>query len=45
MRRWPQLGVGMVLLLFPYFVSGVGWMFAIAVVLLFLLWVALRLGY
>lgn len=45
MRRLPQLAVGLMLLLYPYFVSGVALMFGIAVVLLFLMWVALRFGY
>ena len=44
MSRFPQLAVGLVLLVYPYFVSSVIWMFAIAVVLLAALWFALRAG-
>jgi len=44
MRRPPQLGIGIVLLIFPYFVSSVVLMLAIGVVLLVLLWLALMRG-
>jgi hypothetical protein len=44
MRRPPQLGVGIILLIFPYFVTSVALMLAIAVVLCVLLWVALMRG-
>jgi hypothetical protein len=45
MSRFPQLAVGLVLFLFPYFVSSVLWMFAIAAVLLGALWFAVRAGF
>jgi hypothetical protein len=44
MGRFPQLAVGLVLFLFPYFVSSVLWTFAIAAVLLAGLWLAVRSG-
>jgi len=44
MRRPPQLSVGLVLLIFPYFVSNVILMLGIAVVLCVLLWLALMRG-
>ena len=45
MRRLPQLAVGLVLLIFPYFISSVLAMLAIAAVLLALMWLALKRGY
>lgn len=45
MGRPPQMLAGIVLLVFPYFVPGVGWMLGIAGVLLLLFWVALQRGY
>jgi len=44
MRRPPQIGVGLVLLIFPYFVSNVLAMLAIAAALLVTLWVLLMRG-
>jgi hypothetical protein len=44
MSRFPQLAVGLVLLVYPYFVPSVIWMLAIAVVLLAALWFAVRAG-
>jgi hypothetical protein len=45
MSRPPQMLAGIVLLIFPYFVPGVGWMLGIAAALLLLLWVSLQRGY
>jgi len=44
MRRPPQIGVGLVLLIYPYFVTNVFAMLGIAAVLLVLLWLALMRG-
>jgi hypothetical protein len=44
MRRPPQLAVGLVLLIYPYFVPNVWAMLGIAVLLVALLWVALLRG-
>ena len=43
--RIPQLAIGLLLVVYPYFVSSVVWMFAIAVALLALLWFVVRLGW
>jgi hypothetical protein len=43
--RIPQLVIGLVLVVYTYFLSSVIWMFAIAAALLALLWVAVRLGW
>src|SRR5262249_28041884 len=43
-RRLPQMLVGFALMGFPFFVSSVPWMLAIALALLGALWVMLRLG-
>lgn len=45
MGRAPQLATGLVLLIFPYFVSSVFWMLGVASLLIGLCWVALRAGY
>ncbi|MET0410336.1 MAG: hypothetical protein ABW217_03520 [Polyangiaceae bacterium] len=45
MGRPPQLATGLVLMIFPYFVSSVPWMLGLATVLLGLFWLAMRLGY
>jgi hypothetical protein len=44
MRRIPQLAVGLVMLIYPYFVSSVWLMLAIAAVLLSLLWFGVKQG-
>jgi hypothetical protein len=44
MRRPPQIGFGVALLVFPYFVTNVWAMLAIAVALLVLLWLAIARG-
>jgi hypothetical protein len=43
--RAPQMLVGVALMIFPYFVSNIALMFAIAAALLTALWGALRLGW
>jgi len=45
MTRPPHMVVGLVLLVYPYFVSNVLLTFAIGAVLLFLLWLAVKRGY
>jgi hypothetical protein len=44
MRRPPQIGVGLVLMIFPYFVPNVFAMLGIAAALLVLLWLGLMRG-
>jgi hypothetical protein len=44
MRRPPQIGVGIVLLVYPYFVESVWAMLGIGAVLLVILWVCLLRG-
>jgi len=44
MKRPPQVGVGLVLMIFPYFVSSVWGMFGIALALVVVLWLALMRG-
>lgn len=43
-RRFPHSATGIVLMIYPYFVSGVGWMLAIGALLLAVLFAAVRLG-
>lgn len=43
-ERFPFIIVGVLMLVYPYFVSDVAWMLALAPVLLLLLWLATRLG-
>ena len=45
MARLPQLAVGMLLMVFPYFVSGALWILLIGAALLLLLWVGARSGW
>ncbi len=45
MRRGPQLVSGLILMIYPYFVPSILPMFAIAVVLLFLTWLAVKRGF
>jgi hypothetical protein len=44
-RRAPQMAIGLVLMIFPYFVPSVAWMLGIGAALVGLLVVALRLGF
>ena len=43
-RRFPHMATGLVLLVYPYFVSSVGWMLAIGALLVAVLFAAVRLG-
>jgi ABC-type spermidine/putrescine transport system permease subunit II len=43
--RPPQMVVGLALMVFPYFVSSIALMLAIATLLLILLWLVVRLGW
>jgi hypothetical protein len=43
--RIPQMLIGAVLVIYPYFVPNIGVMLAIAVGLIFALWGVVRLGY
>jgi len=45
MRRPPHVVSGLVLLVYPYFISNVLLIFAIAVLLCALLWLAVRAGH
>lgn len=45
MTRPPQILAGITLMAFPYFVSGTWVVFAVAALVLGLLWAALRLGW
>jgi hypothetical protein len=44
MRRMPQLGVGLLLMIYPYFVTSIPLVFAIGALLLALMWLAIRNG-
>jgi len=44
MRRVPQIGVGIVLMIYPYFVDNVWVMLGIGVILLVILWFCLLRG-
>jgi hypothetical protein len=45
MQRFPQLAIGLILMVFPYFVSSVLLMLGIAAALCGLLYLATRAGY
>jgi hypothetical protein len=45
MGRPPQLVTGIVLMVYPYFITSVPWMLGVAVLLLGLFWGAMRAGY
>jgi hypothetical protein len=45
MSRLPQLAFGLVLMIYPYFISSVPAMLAVAVALLALMWFALKRGF
>jgi hypothetical protein len=45
MKRPPQIGVGLLLLLYPYFVASVWLMLGIGLLLIIALWVMLARGY
>jgi CHASE2 domain-containing sensor protein len=43
-RRVPHTGIGLVMLVYPYAVTNIGWMLGLVPVLLALLWVCTLLG-
>jgi len=43
-HRMPQTAIGLVMLVYPYFISSVGWMLGLVPVFLVLLWLLTRLG-
>jgi uncharacterized membrane protein len=43
-QRPPQLAAGLILMIYPYFISSVPWMLAVAALLFGLLWLAIRSG-
>jgi hypothetical protein len=43
--RIPHLAIGLVLVVYGYFISSVVWMLVIAVLLVALLWLVVRLGW
>ena len=43
--RWPQLVAGLVLMVYPYFVSGVAALVGVAVAICAALWLAVRQGW
>lgn len=42
--RLPHTAIGLVMLIYPYFVTSVAWMLGLVPVLLVLLWLLTRLG-
>jgi len=44
-RRWPQMAGGVLLCVYPYFVSNAWVMAAVAVVLCAAVWIAVRAGW
>jgi 4-hydroxybenzoate polyprenyltransferase len=44
-ERWPQLGAGLALMVYPYFADTVTTLVAIGLVIGVALWVAIRLGW
>ena len=43
-ERWPQLVAGAAMIVYPYFIASVGWMFAIAALIVAALALAVRAG-
>jgi hypothetical protein len=43
-HRLPHTGVGVVMLIYPYFITEVVWMLAVLPVLLLVLWLLVQLG-
>jgi hypothetical protein len=43
-HRMPQTAIGLIMLVYPYFVPDVAWMLGLAPLLLALLWLLTRLG-
>ncbi len=44
-ERWPQLAAGLVFMVYPYFATSLVALLAIGVVIGFVLWYAIRLGW
>ncbi len=44
-ERWPQLVAGLVLMVYPYFVSGVAALVGIGIAICAALWLAVRAGW
>ena len=44
-ERWPQLAAGLVFMVYPYFATGLGSLVATGLVVGFILWYAIRLGW
>ena len=44
-QRWPQLAAGLVFMVYPYFATSLVALLAIGVVIGFVLWYAIRLGW
>ena len=44
-QRWPHLGAGIVLMVYPYFTSTIASMTAVGVAICVALWGLVRLGY
>jgi len=44
-ERWPHLAAGLLLMVYPYFTSGLISLIAVGVAIGFVLWYAVRLGW
>ena len=44
-RRWPQLAAGLVFMMYPYFATSLVSLVAVGLVIGFILWYAIRLGW
>ncbi len=44
-KRWPQLAAGLVFMVYPYFATSLVWLVATGLVIGFILWYAIRLGW
>jgi len=44
-ERWPYLVAGLLLMIYPYFTPGPGWLLAVGAVIVLALWWAVRLGW
>ena len=44
-QRWPHLVAGLLLMVYPYFTPGLGWLVATGVAIGFILWYAVRAGW
>ena len=43
-KRTPHFAIGLIMLVYPYFVTDIVWMLALVPVLLLLLWLTTRMG-